>query len=219
VGREIDLLRNYPKTKRNIDERLKTKSETSREIARKFGKDFFDGDREYGYGGFNYNPRYWTEVVADLINEYQLSNDSSVLDVGCAKGFFLHDLKIALPGINIKGIDISKYAIENCIGTVKNDLSVASADDLPFEDNSFDLVISINTVHNLDRANCGKALSEITRVTKQNSFITVDAYRNQEEKVRMEAWNLTAKTIMSCSEWVNFFSEIKYLGDYFWFTP
>jgi len=219
VGREINLLRRYPKTKRDVGERLKAKSESSREIARKFGKEFFDGDREHGYGGFEYNPRFWTDVVSDLIDEYKLDNQSSVLDVGCAKGFFLHDLKAALPGITVKGIDISEYAIENCIDTVKSDLFVASADSLPFENHSFDLVISINTVHNLDKDNCAEALKEITRVTRRNSFITVDAYSSEEEKIRMEAWNLTAKTMMSCNEWVSFFSEVKYVGDYYWFIP
>jgi SAM-dependent methyltransferase len=147
VGREVDLLRSYPRTKRNIEERIKTKSEKSREIARKFGEEFFDGDREHGYGGFAYNPKFWTGVVSDLIDEYHLNNQSSVLDVGCAKGFLLHDLKIALPGIKVKGIDVSDYAIMNSIDTVKTDLLVASADKLPFADNSFDLVLSINTIH------------------------------------------------------------------------
>ena len=215
MGREVDLLRSYPKTKRNIEERIKTKSEKSREIARKFGEEFFDGDREHGYGGFVYNPKFWTGVVSDLIDEYHLNNQSSVLDVGCAKGFLLHDLKIALPGIKVKGIDISDYAIINSIDTVKTDLLVASADNLPFADNSFDLVLSINTIHNLDRSNCSDALKEINRVTKRHSFITVDAYRNEEERIRMEAWNLTAKTMMSCDEWISFFKEVKYTGDYY----
>lgn len=219
MGREVDLLRSYPRTKRNIEERIKTKSEKSREIARKFGEEFFDGDREHGYGGFAYNPKFWTGVVSDLIDEYHLNNQSSVLDVGCAKGFLLHDLKIALPGIKVKGIDVSDYAIMNSIDTVKTDLLVASADNLPFADNSFDLVLSINTIHNLDRSNCSDALKEINRVTKRYSFITVDAYRNEEERIRMEAWNLTAKTMMSCNEWISFFKEVKYTGDYYWFIP
>lgn len=219
MGQEIDLLRNYPKANRNVDGRLESKSEATRAIARQFGKDFFDGEREFGYGGFSYHPRFWTEVIPDIIAQYGLSSESKILDVGCAKGFFLYDLRVALPGVGIQGIDISKYAIENSIEEVRPFLSVASADSLPFEDDSFDFVISVNTVHNLDREQCGVALQEIIRVSKGNAFITVDAYRNTEEKIRMEAWNLTARTMMSCEEWAVFFEEVGYSGDYNWFIP
>ena len=101
----------------------------------------------------------------------------------------------------------------------KEDVKVANANNLPYGDNSFDVVISINTVHNLDLDNCAKALQEIERVSKGKSFITVDAYRNDEEKEKMYAWNLTAKTIMSVNEWIKFFKEINYSGDYYWFIP
>ena len=98
-------------------------------------------------------------------------------------------------------------------------MQVANATHLPFPDKSFDAVISINTVHNLVREECGKALQEIERVSRGKSFITVDAYRNEEEKERMYAWNLTAKTIMTTDEWITFFKEVGYSGDYFWFIP
>jgi ubiquinone/menaquinone biosynthesis C-methylase UbiE len=105
------------------------------------------------------------------------------------------------------------------MSSVSNFLKVGNAIDLPYSDNSFDFVISINTVHNLNKKDCAKALQEIERVSKKNSFITVDAYRNEFEKDRMEAWNLTALTMMSCDEWVSFFEEIGYSGDYYWFIP
>ena len=119
-----------------------------------------------------------------------------VLDVGCAKGFMLYDLSRLIPGINVKGIDISDYAIVNCIEEMKNNLEVGDAKELNFENDSFDLVISITTIHNLEYDECIKALKEINRVSKKNAFITVDAYRNDEEKKRMYEWNLTAKTIL-----------------------
>ena len=131
----------------------------------------------------------------------------------------LHDLVEALPGINVTGIDISNYSIENCIETMKPYLQVSDARELPFPDNSFDVVISINAIHNLERSECAKALREITRVKKKYSFITVDAYRNKEEEKRILAWNLTAKTIMSVSDWKLFFKEVGYTGDYYWFIP
>ena len=219
MGRKIDLLANYPKTKRNVKERGETKTEEDRAIARKFGKDFFDGDRKHGYGGFSYFPRFWQPVIPTFQKYFGLTSKSSVLDVGCAKGFMLHDMAELIPGITVKGVDISKYAIENVIEDMKHHVREANAKDLPFEDNSFDVVISINTVHNLDRDECAVALSEIERVSREKSFVTVDAYRSEEEKELMYAWNLTAKTIMHEDEWAAFFEQVGYTGDYYWFIP
>ena len=219
MGKEIDLLINYPKTKRNLEERLASKTDADRAIARQFGRDFFDGDRNHGYGGFSYMPRFWQPVVPTIQKYWGLTANSSLLDVGCAKGFMLHDLAESIPGITLKGIDISEYAIKNVMVDMKSHVQVANATQLPFPDKSFDVVISINTVHNLDRNDCAKALQEIERVSRCHSFITVDAYRNDDEKERMNAWNLTAKTIMSVEEWITFFKDIGYTGDYFWFIP
>jgi SAM-dependent methyltransferase len=219
MGQEIDLLTNYPKTKRNLDERLAAKNEVDRAIARQFGHEFFDGDRNQGYGGFKYMSRFWQPVVPTFKDYWQLTGGSSLLDVGCAKGFMLHDLKELIPGITVKGIDISQYAIDQAMDDIKSHVQVANATHLPFADKSFDVVISINTVHNLERVECGLALQEIERVSRGKSFITVDAYRTDEEKERMYAWNLTAKTIMSVDEWIAFFKEVGYTGDYFWFIP
>jgi len=151
MGQEIDLLENYPKAKRNLEERLASKNEVDRAIARKFGRDFFDGDRNHGYGGFDYMPRFWQPVMPTFKDYWNLTEDSSLLDVGCAKGFMLHDLTALIPGISLKGVDISEYAIENSIDDMKPHLSVANATKLPFSDNEFDAVISINTIHNLER--------------------------------------------------------------------
>ena len=219
MGIEIDLLINYPKAKRNVEERGATKSEDDRRIAREFGKEFFDGDRKNGYGGFNYFPRFWQPVIPTFQEYWGITSESSILDVGCAKGFMMYDLSLLIPGITVKGIDVSEYAIEHAVEEIKSDVQVADARDLPFESNSFDVVISINTVHNLELDDCAKALQEIERVSKKHSYITVDAYRNEEEKERMYNWNLTAKTIMSVDEWQIFFKEIGYTGDFYWFIP
>lgn len=219
MGQEIDLLVNYPRTKRNVDERGQTKSEEDRAIARQFGKEFFDGDRRHGYGGFNYMPRFWQPVIPTFQQHFGLDASSSVLDVGCAKGFMLHDMAELIPGITVKGVDVSDYAIAHAIDDMKPHLSVASATKLPFPDKSFDVVISINTVHNLVRDDCATALREIERVARKGAFITVDAYRDDEEKRRMMAWNLTAQTIMHVDEWKAFFAQVGYTGDYYWFIP
>lgn len=219
MGIEIDLLVNYPKAKRNLDERAASKTEEDRAIARQFGKDFFDGDRRHGYGGFNYMPRFWQPVVPTLKEHFALDAGSSLLDVGCAKGFMLHDLAELIPGITVAGIDVSAYAIEHAIEDMKPFVQVADARELPFPDKSFDVVISINTIHNLERADLAQALREIERVARRGAFVTVDAYRDEDERQRMMAWNLTAKTIMHVDEWVAFFDECGYTGDYFWFIP
>lgn len=219
MGIEINLLENYPRTKRNVQERGATKTEADRALARQFGKDFFDGDRKVGYGGFAYNPRFWQPVIPAFQKFYSLKPGDKILDVGCAKGFMLHDFKELMPEIEVKGIDISSYAIENGHPNVKQDLQVADARKLPFEDNAFDLVISINTVHNLDGDDLIQALKEIDRVSRKGAFITVDAYRDEVEKEAMLAWNLTAKTILHVDEWKALFKKIQFKGDYFWFMP
>ena len=219
MGKEVNLLINYPKSKRNLDERQNNKTEEDRAIARKFGKDFFDGDRKHGYGGLKYNAIYWEKVAETFKDYWRLDSNSTLLDVGCAKGFMMYDFSRIIPGINIQGIDVSEYAIKNSINEMKDKVFVGNAKKIPFEDNSFDYVISINTIHNLDLEDCAKSLREIERVSKKGSFITVDAYNNDEEKQRMFKWNLTAKTILSVKEWKDFFDKNNYTGDYYWFIP
>ena len=218
MGIEIDLMKNYPRTKRDPKARADSKTEEDRRIARKFDKDFFDGDRKYGYGGYSYNPRFWQPVVPDFIEYYSLDNNSSLLDIGSGKGFMLRDFKEVLPGLQIKGIDISEYAIQNSLDDIKDYQDVGDAKDLPYEDDSFDLALSIVTLHNLPREECAQSLKEIARVSK-NSFITLDAYSNDEEKSAMNDWNLTALTVMHVEEWKLFFEESGYTGDYYWFKP
>jgi SAM-dependent methyltransferase len=219
MGQEIDLLADYPRTKRNLDERAQQKTEEDRAVARQFGKEFFDGDRRHGYGGFNYLPRFWQPVIPALRKHFGLDASSSVLDVGCAKGFMLHDMAELIPGITVRGVDVSSYAIEHAIEDMKPFVSVADARKLPFPDKSFDVVISINTVHNLDREECGQSLREIQRIARKGAFITVDAYHDEEERKRMYDWNLTGRTIMHVDEWRRFFAENGYTGDYYWFIP
>jgi ubiquinone/menaquinone biosynthesis C-methylase UbiE len=131
----------------------------------------------------------------------------------------LHDLALLIPGITVKGVDVSAYAIEHAIESMRPHVSVADARELPFPDGSFDVVVSINTVHNLERADLVQALREIERVTRRGAFVTVDAYRTDEERRRMEAWNLTARTILPVEGWKELFAEAGYTGDYFWFIP
>lgn len=219
MGQEIDLMVNYPRSKRNVDARGLEKTEGDRAIARQFGEAFFDGDRSTGYGGFHYNERFWTPVIPTFQEHFGLDSKSSVLDVGCAKGFMLYDMQRLIPGIQLAGLDVSEYAIQHAKEEVKDIVAVGDARKLPYDDNSFDVVISITTLHNLEVDELAVALQEVERVARKGSFITLDAYRNDEEKARMEAWNLTAKTMMHVDEWKAFFKKVGYTGDYYWFIP
>ena len=219
MGKEINLLKNYPYTKRDISGRLLSKTDHDRAIAQEFGKDFFDGSRSHGYGGFSYDPRFWGPVVPSFQKHWELNSENTLLDIGCAKGFMLFDFLELIPDLKVFGIDISEYAINNAKEEVKDYCKVANAKSLPFEDKSIDVAISITTLHNLDEKDLRAALSEIERVVKKGSFITLDAYRNDEEKERMEAWNLTAKTVMHVDSWREFLNDVGYTGDYYWFIP
>ena len=204
---------------RFISERVNSNTHEQQLIARKFDKEFFDGDRNHGYGGYYYNDRFWTDVIKDFINYYGLKNGDKILDVGCGKGFMLYDFKKANPKLIVEGIDISDYAIEKSKSEVKEFLKVGDAKNLNYKDNSFDLVISITTVHNLNLIECKQAIMEIERVSRKHKFLTVDAYSNEQEKELMYSWNLTAKTMLHTEDWKKLFLEAKYTGDFFWFKP
>ena len=213
---EINLLDTHPKTTRDYDKRSAEKTNEIIALAKRFGRDFFDGDRKCGYGGYKYDGR-WRSVAQRMKVFYNLPDSASILDIGCAKGFLLHDFKELMPDCTVAGLDISSYAIENAMSSVRPYLKEGSADDLPYEDKSFDLVISINSIHNLPPDRLKKALIEIQRVCRGNSYITVDAWHNDEERENLSKWVLTAETMMHVDDWKKLFDEAGYKGDYWWF--
>lgn len=217
MGQEVNLLDLYPKSKRPIDDRAKLITEQHRANARKFDVEYFDGDRLSGYGGYNYHPRFWTDTVRRIRDYYNLPEDASILDVGCAKGFMMYDFKQLMPKANIQGVDVSKYAHDHAQPDMKPFIQVANANNLPFADNSFDLVICINTVHNLPLIDCKQAFREIERVSRKHAFVMNDAWHNDQEKESMLKWNLTALTYMHVDDWRKLFDEVGYTGDYHWF--
>ncbi len=215
---EINLMDRYPKSPRPIEERaVDPERQKHVEMACQFGKDYFDGERSTGYGGYYYHPRFWTETIKRFKEHYDLSPDASILDIGCAKGFMLYDFKQLMPDAHISGMDVSEYALDHAMLEVRPHLRRGSAVWIPFEDHSFDLVVSINTLHNLDLNGIRRAMREIQRVGRGRSFITMDAWRNDEERDRLLDWNLTAKTYMHVDDWRKFFKEVEYTGDYYWF--
>jgi ubiquinone/menaquinone biosynthesis C-methylase UbiE len=213
---EINLLDCYPKAKRDYEKRAAEKTLAVIYLAKQFGRDFFDGDRKCGYGGYKYDGR-WKSVVKRMKEFYQLADNAAILDIGCAKGFMLHDFKELMPRAQVAGVDVSKYAIDNAMPSVKPFLKVASTEKLPYQDISFDLVVSRNSIHNLPLERLKTALREIQRVCRGDSYITIDAWRNDQEKENLFKWVLTAETMMHVDDWKKIFAEVEYTGDYWWF--
>jgi len=210
---EVELLRSLPKGKRNIAARASAKSLEHIRISREYGEMYFDGPREYGYGGFRYDGR-WRSVAKDIVDHFGLKPGDRLLDVGCAKGFLVKDL-LEL-GIDAYGIDISEYALMHCEPEVVGRLHIGSADKLPFPDQSFNVVTSINTAHNLPHARCIKSIQEMERLAPGKGFIQVDSYRTAEQKALFESWVLTAMHHDYPEGWLRLFSEAGYSGDWFW---
>jgi len=211
---EVNLLVRYPRAKRNVKARLGNKAE-NRAIAMKFGKEYFDGTREQGYGGYCYDGR-WLPIAEDIVRHFKLKPGDRVLDVGCGKGFLVKDLMKVCPGLEVFGLDVSEYAVMNCESDVIGRVHVGNATHLAFPDNSFQAVLSINTVHNLDRAGCVRALQEMERLAPGKGYVQVDAYRNPAEEQMFLDWVLTARTYGTPQFWADLLREAGYTGDYYW---
>ena len=212
---EINLLSKLPRSKRNLNARAEAKTEEAIAISRQYGELYFDGPRKYGYGGYRYDGR-WAPVAEDMARHFDLGPGDRVLDVGCGKGFLVKDLLKACPGLEAFGLDISEYALMHCEPEVIGRLHLGNAVKLPFPDNSFKAVISLNTIHNLERGECMTALREIERLAPGHSFVQVDSYRSPEQRALFEEWVLTAKFHDYPEGWVALFREADYTGDYYW---
>jgi ubiquinone/menaquinone biosynthesis C-methylase UbiE len=183
------------------------------EVAVRFGRDYWDGDRKYGYGGYRYDGR-WRPVAEGMAEHYSLKPDARILDVGCGKGFLLYEFTQVLPQAQVAGIDISQYGIENAKEEVRPFLRVGNANKLPFENNSFDFVVSVNTLHNLYVYDLWQAVREIERVGRGPKHICIEAYRNEREKVNLMYWQLTCRAFHTPEEWEWIFGQAGYTGDY-----
>ena len=203
----------HTKSKRNYLERVNSFDKAQcATLAKQYGYDYWDGERQYGFGGYRYDGR-WEIVARRMIEQYNLTNDSSILDIGCGKGFLLYEFKKILPGCKVVGLDISEYAIQNAKEEIKEHLIVGHAKSLPFKDQSFDLIISNTTFHNLKIFDLVIAIKEVARVGKQ-SWICVESYRNEEEKVNLLYWQLTCESFYSPEEWVWLYESNGLKGDY-----
>lgn len=182
-------------------------------VAKRYDRDYWDGERRYGYGGYKYDGR-WLPVAEKMAAHYGLKSGQRVLDIGCGKAYLLYELTRVVAGLEVVGIDISDYALEHAKSEVKPFLRKADASALPFADGEFDLVLSLNTLHNLYCQDLYKALKEMERVGKKDKYLVVESYRNEEEKVNLMCWVLTGECFFHVSEWEWWFGHTGYSGDY-----
>ncbi len=182
-------------------------------IAKQYGCDYWDGERKYGYGGYHYDGR-WRKVAEKMAEYYKIEPGQKVLDIGCGKAHLLYEFTQVVPGVEVVGLDISDYAITNAKEEVRPYLMQGLAQNLPFEDNSFDLIISLNTLHNLKVYDLKKAVQDIQRISKGNSYIVVESYKNDAEEVNMLYWQLTCASYYAVDEWEWLYREWGYTGDY-----
>ena len=206
------ITKNHLKTSRNYIDRMKDNKVKAMKIARKYGFDYWDGNRKYGYGGYIYIDGYWSGVAKKIIKFYNLKNNSSILDIGCGKGFLLFEIKKILPGISIKGIDISKYSINNAKEEIKSSLIVSDIISYKFK-KKFDLIISINCLHNLEIFELTKVIQKIVKYSRK-SYIAIEGYKNILELFNLQCWALTANTFFSKREWQWFFKKNNYKGEF-----
>ena len=182
--------------------------------AKEYEFDYWDGDRRFGYGGYKYLAGRWKPVAEAFIDKYGLTNNSSVLDVGCGKAYLLYELKLLLPDLRVKGFDTSKHGLNEAKENLKEDLFIHKAQEkYPFEDNEFDLVISLGCLHNLRIFELKTALGEIERVGK-NGYVMLESYRNELEQFNLQCWALTCESFFDKEEWEWIYNHFGYTGDY-----
>ena len=182
-------------------------------LAKKWDLEYWDGDRRTGYGGYKFVEGYWSELVRSLVLHYGLTSSSRVLDIGCGKGYMLVELEKQVPGIEVKGLDVSNYAINNSHPQIRSKLKVGNCTDLPYQDKEFDLAISINVFHNLFASNLEKALYEISRVSR-DSYLVIESYTNEVQKQNLLYWQLTCEAFNTPDEWEWWFRLTSYRGDW-----
>lgn len=182
--------------------------------AKEYGADYWDGDRRYGYGGYNYRAGYWTPVAQSLIDTYNLKPGSKILDLGCGKGFLLHELLLLEPELQVVGTDISEHGLSHTTDLVKPHVQIHDArGEFKWQDKEFDLVISLTLLHNLRAFDLENCLREIQRIGKSH-YVTSESYRTELEQFNLQCWALTCETFFDLDEWLWMFEKTGYTGDY-----
>jgi SAM-dependent methyltransferase len=215
MGKLLNIVTSlHESTKRNYLARMVDDKVHCMQLAKQYGKDYWDGDRRYGYGGYKYIPGRWKPVAEKLIDFYNLTSESKVLDIGCGKGYLLYEIKLLIPDLDIVGIDSSDYGLANAKEEIKPFIYKHKAEEkLPYKDREFDLVISLGTFHNLRLPELEKALGEMERVGNQ-SYLMLESYRNEMELFNLQCWALTAESFFDKNEWIWLYNHFDYTGDY-----
>ncbi|HEX9446494.1 MAG TPA: class I SAM-dependent methyltransferase [Dongiaceae bacterium] len=204
----------HKQTKRDYVQRVVEHDKAAcAEVAGRFGQEYWDGDRRFGYGGFHYDGR-WLPVARKIAAHYGIKAGDRILDIGCGKGFLLYEFTQAVPGVEVTGIDISSYAVEHAKPEIRRFLQVGQAEDLPFADKSFDFVLSLNVFHNLRVMNLYAALGEMERVARGGKYVVVESFRSEREKANLLYWQLTCRSFYDVDEWAWVMKRAGYTGDY-----
>ena len=215
MGKLVDYVTQlHQSTSRNYIDRMMDDKVYCMKKAKEYEADYWDGDRRFGYGGYKYLAGRWKPVAQALIKNYNLSNESSVLDIGCGKGYLLYEMKLLLPNLRISGFDISNHGIATAKQEVKEQLFIHRAQDpFPFQKNEFDLAISLGCLHNLRIFELEIALKEMERVAS-NGYLMLESYRNEQEQFNLQCWALTCESFFDTEEWVWLYEHLGYKGDY-----
>jgi len=207
---------NYFKGNKPRSTLAKKRSIKNKIIAWKLDKNYYDGERLNGYGGFKYDGR-WKRFLPKIIKRYKLNSKSKVLDLGCKKGFFLKDLKNLVPGIKVYGVEDHSYPIKNSEKEVKKYLKLAKYYNLPFKRKFFDFVFAFNSIYSQNLGDIIKTLQEIQRVSKK-SYVVLASCDTEKERIKFYKWTLIGTTILHKKEWLKLFKIIGYKGDYYFST-
>ena len=194
----------------------KKRNITNKIIAWKLDKNYYDGDRINGYGGYKYDGR-WKKFLPKIIKRYKLTKNSKVLDLGCKKGFFVKDLKDLIPGIKVTGIENHIYPIKKAHPKIKKFLKLSQYHELDYKKNYFDFVFAFNSIYSQNLGDIIKTLNEINRVSKK-SYVVLASCNNASERNKFYAWTLLGTTILEKKEWLQLFKFIGYKGDYYFST-
>jgi ubiquinone/menaquinone biosynthesis C-methylase UbiE len=201
-------------TQRGYLSRMQDDKAYCMQIAKHYEKEYWDGDRRFGYGGYKYIAGRWKPVAEELIKIYELTNNSSILDIGCGKAYLLYEIKLLLPGLKVVGFDVSEHGLAGAKKEIRGFLFIHKAQEqYPFEDNEFDLVLSLGCFHNLRIFELQTALSEMERVG-QNGYIMLESYRNEHELFNLQCWALTCESFFDHKEWTWLYQHFGYTGDY-----
>lgn len=215
MGRLLDIVTPLHKaTQRDYLARMVDEKVVCMQKAKEYEADYWDGDRRYGYGGYKYMPGRWKPVAQALIDQYGLTENSRVLDIGCGKAFLLYEMKLLLPGLEVCGFDISRHGLDCAMPEIRPDLFLYKAQDAyPWGDGYFDLAISLGCFHNLRLFELETALREMTRVARQQ-YLMLESYRNEQELFNLQCWALTAESFFDTAEWIWLYNRFGYTGDF-----